>query len=56
MGTKVPDWWVIPICRTCHDVLHHDVNAWEDQNGSQFEHVCLTFLQAIREGVLVLGK
>jgi hypothetical protein len=56
MGTKVPDWWVIPICRTCHDILHHDVIAWEEQNGSQFEHACLTLLQAIREGVLTLGK
>jgi hypothetical protein len=56
MGTKVPDWWVIPICRTCHDVLHHDVHAWEEEHGSQLEHTALTLLQAIREGVLHLGK
>jgi NAD-dependent SIR2 family protein deacetylase len=56
MGTKVPDWWVIPICRTCHDVLHHDVHVWEEENGMQLEHVALTLLQAIREGVLHLGK
>jgi hypothetical protein len=49
MGTKVPDWWAIPICRTCHDELHHDVHAWEERNGSQFEHVALTLLQAVRE-------
>lgn len=49
MGTKVPDWWVIPLCRNCHDNLHHDVAAWEDVNGTQFEHVALTLLQALRE-------
>lgn len=54
MGTKVPDWWVIPLCRTCHDELHHDVRAWEEANGSQYEHVALTLLQAIREERLIL--
>lgn len=49
MGTKVPDWWVIPLCRVCHDELHHDVARWEDINGAQFEHVALTLLQAVRE-------
>lgn len=55
MGTKVPDWWVIPMCRPCHDELHHDVTAWEEKNGSQFEHVALTLLQAVREERLRLG-
>jgi hypothetical protein len=49
MGTKVPDWWVIPLCRGHHDELHHDVAAWEEQYGSQYEHVALTLLQAVRE-------
>lgn len=55
MGTKVPDWWVIPICRGCHDDLHRDVLAWEDRHGLQIEHAALTLLQAIREEVLCLG-
>lgn len=50
MGTKVPDYWVIPICRPCHDELHRDVQAWEDVNGSQFEHALMTLTQAVREG------
>lgn len=56
MGTKVPDWWVIPICRGCHDELHHDVTAWEDKHGPQFEHVALTLLQALREGKVALVR
>lgn len=55
MGTKVPDFWCIPLCRSCHDELHHDVAAWEQTHGSQFEHICLTLLQAIREERLSLG-
>lgn len=50
MGTKVPDYWVIPLCRTCHDELHHDVHAWEEKHGSQFEFAALTMLQALYEG------
>ncbi len=53
MGTKVPDWWVIPLCRNCHDALHHDVHAWEDVNSSQWQHAAMTMLQAIYEGRLV---
>jgi len=49
MGSKVPDWWVIPICRLHHDELHHDVRAWEEKYGSQFEFAALTLLQALHE-------
>lgn len=52
MGTKVPDWWAIPMCRPCHDTLHLDVEAWEDTHGSQYEHAALTMLQGIYEGRL----
>lgn len=52
MGTKVPDYWCIPLCRNCHDALHHDVRAWEEVNGTQWEHAALTMLQAIYEGRL----
>jgi hypothetical protein len=49
MGTKVPDYWCIPLCRNCHDALHHNVHAWEEVNGSQYQHAALTMCQAIYE-------
>lgn len=52
MGTKVPDYWVIPLCRQCHDNLHRDVERWEDNNGDQIEHIALTLLRALYEGKL----
>lgn len=52
MGTKVPDYWTIPLCRPCHDNLHRDVDRWEDVNGDQIEHVALTLLRALYEGKL----
>lgn len=55
MGTKVPDYWCIPLCRTCHDELHHDVHRWEDVNGTQFQHTALTLLQAIHQGRMTFG-
>lgn len=54
MGTKVPDFWAIPVCRSCHDELHHDVHAWEERCGSQLEHASITLLQAIYEERLKL--
>lgn len=52
MGTKVPDYWTIPLCRTCHDNLHRNVDSWEETNGEQIEHVALTMLRALYEGKL----
>lgn len=52
MGTKVPDYWAIPLCRNCHDALHHNTKGWEDIHGPQLEHSALTMLQAIHEGVI----
>ena len=52
MGTKVPDYLTIPVCRNCHDALHHNVSGWEEVNGSQWEHAAMTMLQAIYQGVL----
>lgn len=56
MGTKVPDYWAIPLCRNCHDALHHDVAGWEAVNGSQWEHASVTLLQALYEGRLVFAR
>lgn len=41
-ATKVPDCWTLPLCRQHHDELHHNVAAWEEKYGSQFEFACLT--------------
>lgn len=50
MGSKVPDYFVIPLCRNCHDALHHNVSGWEEVNGEQIWHAAMTLLQAIYEG------
>jgi hypothetical protein len=52
MGTKVPDYFTIPLCRPCHDNLHRDPDKWEEVNGEQIEHVALTLLRAIYDGQL----
>lgn len=52
MGTKVPDYMTIPLCRVCHDELHRDVDAWEQRNGEQMRHIVMTLTQAIHEGRL----
>ena len=51
-ATKVPDWLVIPMCRNCHDALHHNPDGWEDVHGQQIKHAAMTLLQAIHEGKL----
>jgi len=51
-GSKVPDWWTIPLSRACHDRLHHDVQAWEAAHGAQSFHALMTLTQAIVEGVI----
>ncbi len=51
-ATKVPDQWAIPLCRTHHDELHHNVESWEIQWGRQLHHALMTLTRAIYEGVL----
>ena len=52
-GTKVPDFWCIPLTREQHDLLHHSVATWEDKNGEQMHHALMTLTRAIYEGKLV---
>lgn len=52
MGTKVTDYWTIPLTRAEHDELHRDWKAWEDKHGSQWQHVAETLIRAMRDGVL----
>lgn len=51
-GTKVPDYWTIPLCATHHNALHQGPLAWEDRHGSQWMWIALTLQRAIAEGVL----
>ena len=51
-ATKVPDYWVIPLCRTHHDELHHNVAAWEERWGLQLFHTLMTLTRAIYAGIL----
>jgi hypothetical protein len=54
-GTKLPDYFTLPVCRPCHDALHANVAQWEDLNGSQLMWIALTLLKAIVDGVLRRG-
>lgn len=45
LGSKVPDFWAIPLTPHCHDALHRNVAMWEERHGSQFEHAVLTMTQ-----------
>lgn len=51
-ATKVPDYWVIPMTRHCHDQLHKDVRGWEERHGPQLYHALMTLTRAIYEGIL----
>ncbi|HDL7206759.1 TPA: DUF968 domain-containing protein [Yersinia enterocolitica] len=35
MATKAHDLFTFPLCRNCHDELHANQRAWEEQYGSQ---------------------
>lgn len=53
-GTKTPDYWTIPLCRSHHDILHRNWREWEEAYGSQMLHVCSTLTMALVSGVIVL--
>lgn len=48
-GTKAGDDMAFPLCRLCHNELHHNVDRWELENGPQWKHVALTLMQFLRE-------
>ncbi|EOG3024081.1 DUF968 domain-containing protein [Salmonella enterica] len=51
-GTKACDLLVIPLCRGCHNALHADVRAWEEQNGSQLLWLARTLARATGIGAI----
>ncbi|EMX9646316.1 DUF968 domain-containing protein [Salmonella enterica] len=55
-GTKACDLLVIPLCRVCHDMLHKNVRAWEDQNGSQLLWLARTLARATGIGAITAAR
>ena len=43
------DWFVFPLCRKHHDLLHADVQEWEETYGNQYQHVAITLAQYLQE-------
>ncbi|TCL06878.1 DUF968 domain-containing protein [Sodalis ligni] len=56
MGTKPHDFFVIPLCRQCHNELHRDTHAFEERHGSQLEMLVRTQDRALSLGVISTGK
>jgi len=56
MATKPHDMFVIPLCRRCHDALHANTSAWEEENGSQAVLALKTIDSALAMGVIATGK
>ncbi|AXC68564.1 hypothetical protein DOE63_25825 [Salmonella enterica subsp. diarizonae serovar 59:z10:-] len=55
-GTKACDLLVIPLCRICHDALHDDIRAWEEQNGSQLLWLARTLARATGIGAITANR
>lgn len=55
-GTKACDLLVIPLCRVCHDALHADIRAWEEQNGSQLLWLARTLARATGIGAITAAR
>ncbi|ENU2133624.1 DUF968 domain-containing protein [Salmonella enterica] len=55
-GTKACDLLVIPLCRVCHDALHADTRAWEEQNGSQLLWLARTLARATGIGAITVAR
>lgn len=55
-GTKACDLLVIPLCRTCHNALHADTRAWEEQNGSQLLWLARTLARATGIGAITAAR
>ena len=56
MATKAHDLFVIPLCRRCHDSLHANTPAWEEEHGTQEFLVLKTMDRALAMGVIATGK
>lgn len=52
IGTKIDDFYCIPLTREQHTLLHNDFKKWEASYGPQLEHWRRTIAKAIRDGEL----
>ena len=55
-SAKHSDAWTIPLCPTCHTLLHADWPAWERENNTQDRHCLVMLNRALVAGVLELNK
>lgn len=55
-SSKHSDLWTMPLCPTCHMLLHADWPAWERENGTQDRHCLVLLNTALVNGVLELNK
>ncbi|WP_162287022.1 DUF968 domain-containing protein [Pantoea stewartii] len=53
MATKAHDLFVIPLCRECHDKLHANTAAFEEEKGTQLELLFRFLDRALGIGVIV---
>ena len=54
--SKAPDAWTLPLCATCHTLLHSDWPAWEEANNTQDRHCLILLNLALVDGVLEINK
>lgn len=55
-SSKHSDAWTIPLCPTCHTLLHADWPAWERENNTQDRHCLILLNRALVAGVLEVNK
>lgn len=48
MGTTAPDTMIMPLCRTCHDMMHLHPEMWTDQ----WEMIARTLDKAFLGGIV----
>lgn len=53
MGGKAHDLFTMPMLASEHQRFHHDPKAWEQQYGSQLQHVKATIKKALDMGAVV---
>lgn len=55
-SSKASDAWSLPLCPTCHTVLHAGWQDWERENNTQDRHCLIILNRALVAGVLELNK
>jgi NMD protein affecting ribosome stability and mRNA decay len=55
-SAKASDFDVMPLCRTCHTLLHQDWPQWEEHHGAQWRFVSGIHNEALRLEILTFNK